>query len=863
MLLAEANQWPADAAAYFGEGDECHMNFHFPLMPRLFMAVELEDSFPIVNIMRQTPPVPPGCQWATFLRNHDELTLEMVTDEDRDYMYRIYASDRVARVNLGIRRRLAPLLGMRRKIELLNALLLSLPGTPVIYYGDEIGMGDNIYLGDRDGVRTPMQWSADRNAGFSRANPQRLYLPVIIDPEHHYEAINVESQQANASSLLWWMKRIIALRKQFSVFGRGDIEFLDSNNGRVLAFVRRYEKETVLVVANLSRFVQYAALDLSAFEGQTPVELFGRTRFPAVGREPYFLTLASYGFYWFQIESPEESARVGEPPALATSGSWTRVFDDRRDRRVTKALLEHVASRRWFRGKARVRKGATIADLMTVASGDRSWVLVLLTVEYEDAAPETYFVPVGFAAKDEARELVTHHHDCVIARLTVSGPEAMPAEGALYDALVHGEVPATLLQCIQGRRPIAGDAGTLSGVALKGLKEVGDIASLPPKPLSVEQSNSTIAFGDRLTMKLFRVLEDGPNCEYEIGRHLAANPEYKRSPRLGGALEYRARGRDPVTLAVVHDFVQNRGDGWQLALGALGRFFDDVLSDERTRSHPPDLAALGTPEAAALVAATTPLMSGFASHAALLGERTAELHLALARDTKDPAFTPEPFTIMYQQSLYQSAHGALARTFAHLRRTSGSMPEPRRALVDEMIGLRAKIDMRLREMAHRRLVLSRIRCHGDYHLGQVLWTGEDFLVVDFEGEPARPAVERRYKRSAIRDVAGMVRSFDYASATALRHGRMRPDDIEVLEPWARLWTAVVREAFVGAWLAKVAGQPFVPARRGDAAFMLDFYVLEKCIYEIGYELHNRPDWLDIPLRGLLDLARAPRASSEP
>src|SRR6201993_3822767 len=292
MLLSEANQWPEDAAAYFGNADEAHMSFHFPLMPRMFMALQMEDRFPIVDIMEQTPALPEGCQWALFLRNHDELTLEMVTDEERDFMYRAYAPHPRARINLGIRRRLAPLLGNnRRRIELMNGLLFSLPGTPIIYYGDEIGMGDNIYLGDRNGVRTPMQWSADRNAGFSRANPQRLYLPVIIDPEYHYEAVNVEAQQNNTHSLLWWMKRLIALRKQFKAFGRGTLEFLFPENRRVLAFVRAYEEERVLVVANLSRFAQCVELDLAKFQGMTPLEIFGKADFPPITERPYFLSL--------------------------------------------------------------------------------------------------------------------------------------------------------------------------------------------------------------------------------------------------------------------------------------------------------------------------------------------------------------------------------------------------------------------------------------------------------------------------------------------------------------------------------------------------------------------------------------------
>jgi maltose alpha-D-glucosyltransferase / alpha-amylase len=304
VLLAEANQWPTDVRAYFGEGDEFNMAFHFPLMPRLFMALRREDRTPIIEILDQTPAIPASCQWGLFLRNHDELTLEMVTDADRDYMYLEYARDPVMRLNLGIRRRLAPLMeNGRRQIELLNSLLLSMPGSPILYYGDELGMGDNVYLGDRGGVRTPMQWSGDKNAGFSRADPARLFSPVILDPVYHYEALNVESQTRVPTSLLNWMRRLIAVRKRYPVFGRGSIEFLLPANNKVLAYIRKDDSQTVLCVVNLSRFVQPMELDLSRYKGGTPVELIGETRFPAIGDLPYFLTLGPHGFYWFRLET--------------------------------------------------------------------------------------------------------------------------------------------------------------------------------------------------------------------------------------------------------------------------------------------------------------------------------------------------------------------------------------------------------------------------------------------------------------------------------------------------------------------------------------------------------------------------------
>jgi maltose alpha-D-glucosyltransferase / alpha-amylase len=307
LLLAEANQWPADVRPYFGEGDECHMAFHFPLMPRIFMALRLEDTKPIVDIMAQTPAIPPGCQWALFLRNHDELTLEMVTNDERDYMYLAYSADPRMRLNLGIRRRLAPLMeGSRRRIELLNSLLFSFPGTPILYYGDEIGMGDNVYLGDRNGVRTPMQWSADRNGGFSRANPAALYSPPVMDPVYGYQTINVEAQLENPSSLLQWMRNMIGLRKLFKVFGRGSTEFLPVENRAVLAYLRRWDDDTILCVANFSRFAQPAQLPLQRFRGHTPVEMFGYTEFPRIGEGNYPITLGAYGFYWFELTEPSD-----------------------------------------------------------------------------------------------------------------------------------------------------------------------------------------------------------------------------------------------------------------------------------------------------------------------------------------------------------------------------------------------------------------------------------------------------------------------------------------------------------------------------------------------------------------------------
>jgi maltose alpha-D-glucosyltransferase/alpha-amylase len=400
MLLAEANQWPEDAVAYFGQGkgDECHMAFHFPLMPRLFMALRMEDRTPIVDILEQTPPIPETSQWALFLRNHDELTLEMVTDEERDYMYRTYAHVHQARLNLGIRRRLAPLLGNdRKRIELLNALLLSLPGTPVLYYGDEIGMGENIFLGDRNGVRTPMQWSSDKNAGFSRANPQSLYLPIIYDPEYHYEAINVEAQLQNPHSLLWWMRRLLALRKRWRALGEGRCEFLRPENRTILSYLLRYDEETLLVVANLSRFMQPVELDLSAFAGRVPVELFGRMEFPAIREKPYFFTLGPHAFGWFLLEAtaahPMATAVAGgevKVRSLAAAADWTSVLEPKNRAQLEAVLIEWLRVQRWFGGKAKIVKHATLKDAIPIRNGSGSAFFTLVQVDYFQRDSDIY-----------------------------------------------------------------------------------------------------------------------------------------------------------------------------------------------------------------------------------------------------------------------------------------------------------------------------------------------------------------------------------------------------------------------------------------------------------------------------------------
>ena len=861
MLLAEANQWPEDAAEYFGDGDECHMAFHFPVMPRLFMALQMEDRFPVVDIMQQTPAIPDSSQWAVFLRNHDELTLEMVTDEERDFMYRMYARDSRARINLGIRRRLAPLMGNnRQKIELLNGLLMSLPGTPVIYYGDEIGMGDNVYLGDRDGVRTPMQWSPDRSAGFSSVNPQKLPLPVIIDPEFHYETVNVETQAGNPESLLWWMRRIIALRRKHRVFGRGDIEFLAPDNHRVLAFVRTYEDERVLVVANLSRFAQHAEIDLSDWKGLVPREVFGQTAFPPVGDLPYLLTLGPHQFYWLMLEEPARTeGGGGKRPSITVRGRADGLFAARARARVEAALLAFLPQTRWFSAKDRAPQSVSIRDLVPLAAGDHPSVVALVDVAYLEGEPETYVVPIAVAGGEEAQRVAADNPAAVIADVAWDG-----GSGVLVDGMTDRAVCEALFDLARRRRKVAGDSGEIASQPTRAMREVLREAdgAMDPDLFRAEQSNTSVVYGGRAILKLFRKSAAGLNPDLELG--LALNQSgFGNAPRVLGALTHTSADGVERTIAIVHELVPNEGDAWTFMRDEVGRFHERVLAANAPPPahgwdpHSPvvELARSEVP-AEALEQAEALLWS-----AEQLGRRVAELHTALASTTGD-AFRPEASVALYQRSTYQSLRNLERRTLRQLAQARRGLPEHARDAAQGVLDRADEIGQVFSRMVGLRGAGLRTRYHGDLHLGQVLHTGRDFVIIDFEGEPNRSMADRRIKRSPLRDVAGMLRSFDYVRHMGLRdaveRGLVEPDSDAhaLLAEWSEHWYSWVAATFLRSYMDTVDGADFAPDDDATWQELLSILVLEKAVYEIGYELGSRPGWVDVPLRGVLGLLDA-------
>ena len=847
MLLAEANQWPEDVRDYFGDGDECHMAYHFPLMPRMYMAIAQEDRHPIVEIMEQTPDIPESCQWAIFLRNHDELTLEMVTSRERDYMYQAYAADPRARLNLGIRRRLAPLLDNDgERIKLMNSLLLSMPGAPIIYYGDEIGMGDNFFLGDRNGVRTPMQWSFDRNAGFSRADPQQLFLPPIMDPIYGFEAVNVEAQQRDRSSLLNWMKRMLQVRKTSQAFGRGTLRFVRPGNRKVLVYLREYHDDTILCVVNLSRSAQPVEVNLADQKGKVPIELLGSTTFPPIGELPYFLTLPAYGFYWFRLsreaQAPpwhDERMAPEDLPVLVLVEGWNSFFPERvaswraalaarlRSQLEDRVIPHFVLTQRWYAGKGQPIVSAKLIDHGARENSLDRWLATVFAIE---TATETshYFIPLAIAVEDGEESRWKKLQPAAIARV-----RQQATVGVLADACLDENFCRVVVDAIGNSSELATELGHFRAFATSLYTDLrGDPASvLNVTPGPGQSSNTTVRVGDQLFLKIYRKLQPGINPELEIGRYLTEVVQFPNIVPVAGAVEYQTRDGTVMTLALLQAFVMNQGDGWDYTINYLVRF----LEDRRTGSPMPEdahglyLAMMRT-----------------------LAIRTAELHVALSRPTSDPAFAPEPITAADIDTWRAHALAEADTTLQMLANAcaSGQLPAEAAANADSLLKRRALLLRRMEACAATVPKGVKTRRHGDYHLGQVLVRRNDFILVDFEGEPARPLAERRSKHSPLTDVAGMLRSFAYARRGAAIHNPQSAAQNGKLESFLEHWEQQTRRTFIAAY-DDVASSNGLYESLDAVRPLLQLFEIEKALYEVRYELGNRPDWASIPLRSLI------------
>jgi maltose alpha-D-glucosyltransferase / alpha-amylase len=849
-LLAEANQWPEDVREYFGAGDECHMAYHFPLMPRMYMAIALEDRHPVVDIMQQTPDIPDNCQWAIFLRNHDELTLEMVTSKERDYMYRMYAADPRARINLGIRRRLAPLMDNDMDtIKLMNSLLLSMPGSPIIYYGDEIGMGDNIFLGDRNGVRTPMQWTPDRNAGFSRADPQRLFLPPIMDPIYGYEAVNVEAQLREPGSLLNWMKRMLAVRNTSRAFGRGKLVFIRPGNRKILAYLRELGSEAILCVANLGRSAQPVELDLSRFKGRVPLELLGRTPFPPIGELPYMLTLPAHGFYWFRlatdVEIPswhEERLAREDLPVLILFDGWTSFFRDRvvpwrigmadkvRHQLEEQVLPDYLQSQRWYAAKGEPIKGVRLTDHLLWETDAGKWMIAMFDTE-GSAQPGRYLIPLALAWEETEDERLR-----ALAPVTIAKVRQQASVGVLADAFGDEAFGRAVAGAIGRGGEVATAHGAVRFIPTASYYELAgpDLLTLPVKTPHGQSSNTIVTLGDRLFLKGYRRLRRGINPEVEIGRFLTDVARFANCVPLAGVVEHIDPDGAVTTLALLQGYVHNQGDGWDYTLGYLARFLD---TQRAALEVPPEV------HGAYLALVQT------------LALRTAEMHAALAKPGGDAAFDPEPAAAEdyaeWRRRVREDAVTSLDLLAQRVEQLPASTASDAQALLERRQEVLARVDA----LPLPKGTVMKTRHHGDYHLGQVLLSKNDFYIIDFEGEPARSLEERRRKHSGLRDVAGMLRSFSYAAGAALAHTVQSPDEEAKLAPLAAEWERETRAAFLGTY-DQTARRDGVYGDPADMRALLALFELEKALYELRYELNNRPDWVRWPLAGINRLVSA-------
>jgi maltose alpha-D-glucosyltransferase / alpha-amylase len=846
-FLAEANMWPEDSASYFGDGDECHMNYHFPVMPRMFMALQREDRYPITDIFDQTPPIPETCQWAMFLRNHDELTLEMVTDEERDYMYKVYAKDPKARINLGIRHRLAPLMeNDRRRIELMNSLLFSLPGTPVIYYGDEIGMGDNFYLGDRDGVRTPMQWSPDRNAGFSDTNPQRLYLPVILDPQYHYESVNVETQRANTTSLFWFMKRIINMRKKYKAFSRGDMKFIHVDNPKVLAFTRSYQDETLLIIANLSKYAQPAEINLKEHKGYIPVEAFSRNNFPAIQEsEPYFFTLAPHSYQWFVLKKPRTEAKAEIKHPLLKLEQWESLFTgETLDVFQSLVLPDYIQRMDWFTGKEKTLYSTTVLAHTALPIGNKDVEVLLVEVAFESGLPELYQLPVVFLTHEDSRDISDKHPSAVIAQLQLPGQE-----GWLCDAIYINSFQQAVLQYMaSGKRFMASGE-----VVFTANEEVANFiknkAELTSRVQTTSEMHTAITYNSQFFLKMYRKVDKGTHPDVELTRYLTeAAPGL--STKYTGSIEWKL-GANSFHLGMLERLEENHGDGHHYMLERVNNFIERILARDRAViSSYPLKGTLSEPVAyEELDDELKEFIGGNASELAKqTGKRLARIHKTLAASL-ERELIPEEFSLHYQRSLFSSMTSLVREMGQVIDKKEGDLPPSISEEVNALAEKRETLLHRLKKIYSKKFDVLKTRTHGNLGLSHILLTGKDIIIHDFGGNPLRPFSERRLKRSPLRDVAAMVRSFYYVAYEGfLSSSQMQADEQNSLLPFADFWAHYMSSFFIRSYIEEIKGLMFIPDREEDFEILIQSFLLENALHWLNYELAHRQERVIIPLR---------------
>jgi len=846
-FLAEANMWPEDSASYFGNGDECHMNYHFPVMPRMFMALQREDRYPITDIFDQTPPIPETCQWAVFLRNHDELTLEMVTDEERDFMYTVYAKDPKAKINLGIRHRLAPLMeNDRRRIELMNSLLFSLPGTPVIYYGDEIGMGDNFYLGDRDGVRTPMQWSPDRNAGFSETNPQRLYLPVILDPQYHYESVNVETQRANTTSLFWFMKRIINMRKKFKAFSRGDMAFLPVNNPKILAFIRSYEDETLLIVSNLSKYAQPAEIDLRELKGYVPVEVFSHNSFPAIKESSlYFFTLAPHSYQWFVLQAPKADASGERKHLKLNAAQWEDLFSGNTLEVLQNDVLpDYIQRMDWFTGKNKKLYATNLLAHTALPLAERDAEVLLIEVTFESGLPEYYQLPLLFNRAAEAKELLDKHPVATVAELTLNGEV-----GLLCDAVYTKSFQQALLKFMAEGKRFMASGEILFSAAHDVQKFIGSHLEVTSTVQPTSEMHTAITYNNAYFLKVYRRVDKGLHPDVELTRYLSEKVPGLTTKYTGDIVWRLDAGQ--FYLGMLEKLEENHGNGHRYMLERIANYLERILARDRNLlSAYPKAPKLSTPISFDELADDLKEFVGAnaAEYARLAGVRLAQVHKAFAAGT-EKELVPEEFSLHYQRSLFSSMLSLVREMSQAIERGAASLTDDVRDDVQTLGARREEMLTMLKKIYSKKFDVLKIRTHGNMGLTHVLLTGKDLLIHDFGGNPLRPFSERRLKRSPLRDVAATIRSFYYVAYEGfLTSSHMQSEEQKSLLPFASFWAQYMSNFFVRAYLDETKDIAFVPNNVEDFEILLQSFLLENALHWFNYEMVHRPERVMIPLR---------------